>query len=269
MLMPDSPCRVAVCIKQVPDTESKIRLTPQAEPDLAQVRWVNNPYDEFAIEEALKLKPHSVSEVVVFSVGPKRAEAALRTALAMGCDAAWRIEPPQPYVDPFNTARALAGALKQKGGFSWVFMGQQAVDTNDACVPQQAAELLGVGHATRLVQFKWQKGDAVAQVLREVEQGRQELLEVRAGGAVLGLNKGINTPRRPSLPGIMKAKKKPLGLITWHEAVGEEGFKTPMHFTGYTLPAVRGAVQMLQGEPQEQARLLVESLKHKEKVLSG
>src|SRR5262245_15756037 len=147
--------KIYVCLKQVPDTETRIQLkADRAGIDETGIKWVMNPYDEFAVEEALKLKEaKGAGTVTVISVGPKgRVTEALRTAMAMGADDGIVIDAAE-YLDPYLTAHALAGVIKKEGVFDIVFAGKLAIDGNAASVPQIVAEKLGVPHVTVVSKF--------------------------------------------------------------------------------------------------------------------
>ncbi|MGZ6480363.1 MAG: electron transfer flavoprotein subunit beta/FixA family protein, partial [Bdellovibrionales bacterium] len=200
--------KIFVCLKQVPDTESRIQLNADKTGIVETgIKWVMNPYDEYAVEEALKVKEaKGAGSVTVVSVGPKaRVSEALRTAMAMGADDAIVIDSPDQ-LDSFWTAKALAGAIQKEGAFDLVFGGKLAIDDNAASVPQILAECLNVPHVT--VVSKLTVG-ADIQAEREIEGGAREVFAIQ-GPCVIAANKGLNTPRYASLPGIMKAKKKPL-----------------------------------------------------------
>ncbi len=121
--------KILVCVKQVPDTEARIRIAPEGNAILEQdVNWIVSPFDEFAIEEALRIKEARGGEVVLVTVGPERAQSALRTGLAMGADAAVHVKDPAlDAADPLATARALAAAIKSLAPFDLVLTGQQGV----------------------------------------------------------------------------------------------------------------------------------------------
>src|SRR4051812_17933530 len=142
--------KIFVCLKQVPDTESRLQLNPDKTGIVeAGIKWIMNPYDEYAVEEALKVKEaKGAGSVTVVSVGPKaRVSEALRTAMAMGADDAIVIDSADQ-LDSFWTAKALAGAIQKEGAFDLVFGGKLAIDDNAASVPQILAESLGVPHVT-------------------------------------------------------------------------------------------------------------------------
>jgi electron transfer flavoprotein beta subunit len=258
--------KVYVCIKQVPDTETKIKLKADAGGiDPAGVKWVMNPYDEFAVEEAIKMKEGGkATNVTVVSLGPKaRVVEALRTALAMGADDAIVIDAPDD-LDPSATAKALAGAIKaESGDFRFVLTGKLAIDDNAASVSQMLAENLGAPHAT--VVSKLEVGDNTATAERETEGGTREILQLQLP-AVIGANKGLNMPRYASLPGIMKAKKKVIKELTL-DATGASASDVRVRFKNYQLPPEKPAVKMLSGDSAAQAHELARLLREEAKVI--
>ena len=161
--------KIFVCVKQVPDTETKVRVGADgASIDTNAVKWVMNPYDEFAVEEAVKTKEANPgAQVFAITLGPKkRAGEVLRTALAMGADEGILVDAPEN-VDSVITARALAEAIKKEGGGDLVFSGKLAIDDNAASVPQMVAEFLSAPHATVVSKFSL-AGDKVT-VERDIE----------------------------------------------------------------------------------------------------
>ena len=232
--------------------------------DLYDIKWIMNPYDEFAVEEALRLKEKTSLPVCVLSVGPKsRISECLRTALAMGADEAVAIDAPEN-LDNFSTAKALSLAIQKEGPLEYIFTGKLAIDDNMSCVSQMLAEFLNLPHVTVVSKFE-SSGPQQAFVTREVEGGEKEILEIK-GPAVLGATKGLNTPRYASLPGIMKAKKKPLKNFHITElGVTEQDQK--IHFSHFELPKERGPVKHIEGEPQQQAEELIRLLRQEAKVL--
>jgi electron transfer flavoprotein beta subunit len=257
--------KVFVCLKQVPDTETKIKLKPDSSGiDTTGIKWIMNPYDEFAVEEAIKMKEAGkASSVTVVTLGPKaRAVEVLRTALAMGADDAIVIDAPED-LDPSATAKALAGAIKAEGEFKFVLTGKVAIDDNAASVSQMIAEHLGVPHATVISKLEVADGSAVAE--REVEGGTREVVQLTLP-AVVGANKGLNMPRYASLPGIMKAKKKPVKELTL-DAVGSSTAEVRTRHKNFQLPAEKPPVKMLSGDAAAQASELVKLLREEAKVL--
>jgi electron transfer flavoprotein beta subunit len=257
--------KIFVCIKQVPDSEAKLKLKADSSGvDFAGIKWVMNPYDEFAVEEALKMKEAGkAANVTVLTVGPKaRAVDVLRTALAMGADDAIVIDAPED-VDAFVAAKALAAAIKAEGDFRFVLAGKQALDDNAAAVPQMLAEFLDVPHAS--VVSKIEVSDAGAICEREVEGGTREILRLQ-GPMVVSANKGLNLPRYASLPGIMKAKKKPVKELDL-AGLGVSASEAKIRFKAFALPPEKPAVKILSGDPGQQISELARLLRNEAKVL--
>lgn len=254
---------ILVCIKQVPDTETKIKLGGSGI-DTTGIKWIMNPYDEFAVEEALKLKAAKPdTQVYVLTVGPKtRAVEALRTALAMGADEAVVIDAPET-LDNYNVAKAIANASKSLGQFGILLSGKAAIDDNNFSVGQMVAGFLDIPHVTSVSKADYTENGALLE--REIEGGAKEILEVEFP-AMITANKGLNTPRYASLPGIMKAKKKAIKELTLAD-VGVDANNVKVKYTNYEMPPERPAVQMISGEPQEQAQKLVQLLRQEAKVI--
>jgi electron transfer flavoprotein beta subunit len=253
-----------VCVKQVPDTETKIKVGADGKSlDATNVKWVMNPYDEFAVEEGIKLRDANAgSQLWVVSVGPKkRVVETVRTALAMGADEGIVVDAPEN-TDPLQTAAALAKTISAEGGANMIFSGKLAIDDNASSVSQMLAEFLNIPHVT--VVSKFTKDADGATVERDAEGGAKEIVQVK-GTAVIGANKGLNNPRYASLPGIMKAKKKVIKEIDFASL----GLDIPAttSVTKLDLPPEKPAVQMIQGDPAAQAKTLVGLLRDQAKVL--
>ncbi|MBX3020500.1 MAG: electron transfer flavoprotein subunit beta/FixA family protein [Bdellovibrionales bacterium] len=256
--------KIFVCLKQVPDTETRIQIkADKSGIEENGVKWVMNPYDEFAVEEALKLKEaKGAGSVTVISVGPKaRVTEALRTAMAMGADDGIVIDSNEP-LDTFWTAKALAGAIQKEGAFDMIFAGKLAIDDNAASVPQILAEALGLPHVTVVTKLT-AGGTLVAE--REIEGGAREIFEVQ-GPCVIAANKGLNTPRYASLPGIMKAKKKPLKEMALADT-GVQASQLKTRLKDFQLPPEKPAVKMIAGDAATQAKELVRLIMDEAKVL--
>jgi electron transfer flavoprotein beta subunit len=194
-------------MKPVPDTEAKIRIDASGKAiETTGFEFVPNPYDEYAVEEAMKLKEKIAgSEVVILTVGPKASPTQMRKLLSMGADRGVLIVADTVNLDSWATARLLADALKTIE-HNIIFMGKIATDTYDSSVGAQMAQMLGLPVVTGIVKFSENGGKVVCE--REVEGGR-EVVEVSLP-AIFTAEKGLNEPRYPKLPDIMKAKKKPI-----------------------------------------------------------
>ncbi len=201
--------KIAVCIKRVPDTEARIKIAPDGKSlDEAGVKFILNPYDEFAVEEALQRKEKAgAGEVVVITLGPATAQETIRTALAMGADRGVLLQVDRTPLDGLEVARALAAELKD-GAYDLILCGKMAVDDYNHQVGPMVAELLGLPCVTAVAHLELEAGEGTAE--REVEGGI-EVVEFPLP-AVLTADKGLNEPRYPALKGIMAAKKKPLDV---------------------------------------------------------
>lgn len=256
--------KIFVCIKQVPDTETKIKITPdQNGIDTAGIKWVMNPYDEYAVEEAVKLRDANAgSQVWVLSAGPKsRVVESLRTALAMGADEAIVINAEN--LDSFTTSKALAEVIKSEGGAGVVFSGKLAIDDNASSVGQMVAEFLNIPHTTVVSKFTF--GGENITVERDVEGGAKEVVQMMAP-AMVAANKGLNMPRYASLPGIMKAKKKVIKEVEF-SSLNIPATDIKVKYSGFTLPAEKPPVKMLSGDSSAQVAELVKLLRDEAKVL--
>jgi electron transfer flavoprotein beta subunit len=196
-----------VCVKQVADTETRVKVAADGKSlDPSGVTWILNPYDEFAVEQALRVKEKlSAGEVVALSLGGAGVPAALRNVLAMGADRAVHLKNEGAAPDSLAVARALAAEIGSiRPAIAW--FGRQAVDDDAAQVAPMVAELLSLPCVTAVARFELEGDRAVVE--RDVEGGR-EVVEVTLP-AVFATDKGLNEPRYASLKGIMAAKKKPI-----------------------------------------------------------
>jgi electron transfer flavoprotein beta subunit len=249
--------KIAVCVKRVPDTEARIKIAADGKAiDESGVKFVLNPYDEFAVEEALRLKEAAgAGEVVVVTVGGDASQETIRTALAMGADRGVLLKVGAVPLDPLPVAQALAAELRD-GGFDLVLFGKQAVDDSSHAVGVMVAELLGMpaaGAVSRLA-IADRKGTAE----REVEGG-VEVVEFALPAAATA-DKGLNEPRYPALKGIMAAKKKP--LETKPVTLADAGLEV----LGLAYPPERQAGRIV-GEGADAVPALIEALRTEAKVL--
>jgi electron transfer flavoprotein beta subunit len=197
--------KIAVCISHVPDTATRVKIGSDRKTiDPTGVTFIINPYDEFAIEEALKTKEKigGDSQVYVISVGPDVNKETLRKALAMGADEAILLKD-ETQRDSFGIAKVLADEIKSLG-CELVFFGKQSVDYDSSITGQVTAELLNYNCVPVVVDFKLEGNKITAE--REIEGGR-EVVETELP-AIITAQKGLNEPRYASLKGIMAAKKK-------------------------------------------------------------
>ncbi|MDR7602001.1 MAG: electron transfer flavoprotein subunit beta/FixA family protein [Armatimonadota bacterium] len=260
---------VVVCIKQVPDTEQPIRVKPDGSGIEEQgLNWILNYYDEHAVEEALRLRERHGGTVTVVCAGPARATEAIRTALAMGADEGILVSDPLlEGTDHLGLARALAQAIQR---LSWdvVLCGRLATDDNAAVVGPALAEFLGVPQATAITRLE--VGEGVARVEREVEGG-VEVREVQLP-AVFTVERTINEPRYPTLPGIMRAKRQEIRTLTLADlglaGAGAEGEAARVRYVRFDPPPRRETGEVIRPEnPEEAAERIAAFLRDVAKVL--
>ncbi len=255
---------IFVCLKQVPDTETKVKINAAGDGiETTGIKWIISPYDEFAIEEALLLKEKNAgSTVVALSAGSSRVQDALRTALAMGCDEAIHVEIPET-ADSNLAAKALAGALKKQPKVDLVFTGKEAIDDGAAQVSQLIAQFAGYAAATVVLNAEYSAQSVKCK--REVEGGNLEILEVQLP-AVIAAQKGLNVPRYASLPNIMKAKKKTITTLKMEE-VGVSTADQKIKIKKLELPPQKQAGKKLSGTPEQMAKELTRLLHEEAKVI--
>lgn len=263
--------RIAVCIKQVPDTEARLRLSGDGtwidEEDLS---FVINESDTYALEEALQIAERTGGEVVVFSLGPERVREALRKALALGAVRAVHLQDPAFLGgDGLTVGRALAGAIAAEG-FDLVLTGSQSDDVGFGSIGSIIAGELGWPHAWLVMGVDLDEANNKVKVSREMEGGMNEISNLDLP-AVLEIQAGLNKPRYASLKGIMQAKKKEisepgpgdLGLAP--EGLGESGAK--IEVISVAFPETGKGAQMIEGDAETAAKTLVEKLQKEARIL--
>ena len=249
--------KIAVCVKRVPDTETRVRIAGDGKSiDEDGVKFVLNPYDEFAVEAALQLKEKAGSgEVVVVAMGTPASQETIRHALAMGAGRGVLLETDQPCIDPVAAGSALAAELKD-GAFDLIMFGKFAIDDYNHAVGVVVAEMLDLPSVSAIAHMEISDGKGVAE--REVEGG-VEVVEFSLP-AVLTTDKGLNEPRYPALRGIMMAKKKPLETKPANLGAGGIVIDT------MTLPPERPAGRII-GEGADAVPALIDALRNEAKVL--
>jgi len=262
--------RIAVCIKQVPDTEGRLRVAKDGRwIDEADLPFVINESDEYALEQALRIAETTGGEVVVFSLGPERVREALRKALALGAQRAVVLSDPAfEGGDSVATARALAAAVKRET-FDLVLTGSQSDDAGYGSTGSLLAAQLDWPHAWLVMGLEIE-GGATARVVREMESGRNEILRLKLP-AVIEVQAGINQPRYASLKGIMAAKKKEILLLSPAD-LGLDGAQlgsagSRLEILSVALPATGQAARILQGDAKAAAQELVRVLQQEARVL--
>ncbi|MBI3820799.1 MAG: electron transfer flavoprotein subunit beta/FixA family protein [Planctomycetes bacterium] len=250
---------IVVCIKRVPSTEARVKVGSNGKSiDPAGVNYELNPFDEFAIEEALRIKEKSGGgTVTVMTLGPVEAQKELRNELARGADKAILIKDDQLEArDAFSIATVLAEHIRKLNP-RIVTMGKQSVDRDNGHVGTMVATLLGYSCVTEVIKVEI-VGD-VARCEREIEGGAREVVEAKLP-VVLTAQKGLNEPRYVKLQGIMAAKKKPL------EEVAAAAVASKLNITEMSLPPARQAGRFV-GKGPEAVGELVNRLRNEAKVL--
>jgi len=255
---------IIVYIKQTFDTEAKIVLDGSGKIDANGVNLIINPYDEYAIEEGIRLKEKLGGEVTVVSMGGTRAQEAIRTALAMGVDKGILVtDPALENSDECNNAEILAKAISQVP-YDIILTGRIAIDDGASQIAVRLAEILNVPSITSVLKLEVTETQATA--TREIDGGT-EVIEVSLP-VVVTAQKGLNDPRYPSVAGIMKAKKKPLKTMALADlglSAGDIALK--MNVDKISLPTARQGGRKIPGEPAQAAQELARLLREEAKVL--
>ncbi len=260
---------IICCIKQVPSTETKIRINPQTGlVDTSEVEWVINPYDEYALEMALRAKESlGKGTITAICLGPERVKMALRTALAMGVDETIQVWDPEfEGLDGLGTGYVLATAIKRLN-FSLILTGKQAIDDDQAWVPQVIAHFLNLPHCAVVPDVLLEKvaqGEIICH--REIEGGT-EIVHTKLP-CLITVQKGKFQPRYPTLKLMMVAKRKE--IPTWNRTtleVNPAGLSKRVICLGHRLPPPRQAGRILDGEPAQVVPELVKLLREQAKVI--
>ena len=258
--------KIVICLKQVPSRDAVLRLNAAGSwIQDSEIGFEINEPDIFALEEALRLKEKHGGEVVVCSLGPARAQQAIKEALAKGADRALHLDDPAfQGLDPRGTAKALAAAIRTEKP-DLVLAGLQSDDYGFAQTGVILAELLGVPHSTIIMEI--QVDGTQLKVKRELEAGWFQWIEMPLP-ALLTIQSGINKPRYASLKGILAAKNKPLKKLTVADlGLGPEDVGPRQKISRVYVPEKKGQTEFLEGSPKEIATRLVDKLKNEARVL--
>ena len=248
--------KICVCVKRVPATTTRVVVGADKQLDPTGVEFELNPYDEFAVEQALQVKEAGEGSVTAISFGSADSKKELQKVLAMGADDAVLLtNDAAPHVDGATTAKVLADEL-QAAGAQLIFFGKQAVDRDQHGVGPAVATRLGMPCITEVVKFELQGDQVVCE--REIEGGRETVTAPLP--CAITCQKGLNEPRFASLKGIMAAKKKPLEM----KDVSLEG--AAVEVVDMALPPERPAGRII-GEGPDAVPALIEALRNEAKVL--
>jgi len=258
--------KILVAIKQVPDTATQMKIGPDGRGiDTTGITWIVSPYDEFAVEEALRIKEkRGQGEVVAVSLGPERVKEALRSCLAMGCDRAVHLnDPAWATADTLLTTHARAAVVKQEAP-ELVLCGRQAIDDDMGAVPAQLAELLGWPCAYWIMEEAIDAEGKTVRAGRQVE-GALEVFDLPLP-AVLSAQKGLNEPRYPTLKGIMGAKKKEIREVKSAD-LGLAEASPALVLAGLEALPPRPPGRIIPGDVPTAVRELVRALREEAKAI--
>lgn len=249
---------ILVCIKQVPDMESKFKVDGDGTwYDSADLAWRMNEYDEYSVEEAVQLKEKTGADLTVLSIGPEQVKETMKKALAMGCDRGVHVADDTSFKkDSFSIASIIAEFARPKN-FDLIFTGMQSQDRGSAQVGIFVAEMLGLPCVTTIVDFSFE--DNKISVKRELEGGVKAKITAPVP-ALVTCQLGLNSPRYLTLPNILKAKKKELLSIPVADLLKVENLGET---TSLCFPEKKGSGLILEGDASELADKLIKILKEK------
>ena len=260
---------LVVCVKQTPSSEARVMVASDGRSiDPANTELVINPYDEYAVEEALLAREKFGGTITVITVGPAKSQAILRHCLALGVDRALHVKQEELIgADPHGIASILAAAIRPLEA-DLILCGKVAIDIENTGTGVALAELLGLPHVAVASKVEW-TDEKHLKVHREIE-GASELVEVELP-AVLTAEKGLNEPRYPKLPGIMKAKKKPIEELTSEALAIDPGAvgtaASRLEITRMEPPPLRAEGRKFTGEATESVGEVLTALRDERKLL--
>ena len=256
--------KILVCIKQVPDMESKFKVAASGTwYDTADLAWRMNEYDEYAVEQAVQLKEQvGDADLTVLCIGGERVKETMKKALAMGCDRGVHVaDDKSAEKEPYQIAGIIAEFARDKG-FDLIFTGMQSQDRGSAQVGVLVAEMLGIPSISTVVQFAFAGGRI--ETRRELEGGVKAIVKA-ATPALVTCQLGLNTPRYPTLPNIMKAKKKELVSLPAADLLKVDARQETAKLF---FPEKKGGGLVLEGDVGPLADRLIQILKEKTGVLA-
>ena len=256
--------QIYVCVKHVPDTAAKINLVGDTGYKDTACKFIINPYDEYAVEEAVqRVEKEDTGEVIVVTVGPAAAVSTIRAAMAMGAHRGILVKIQGQFLDSTLTALALKAAIEQDGTPDIIFTGKNAVDTEGFQTPYRLAAAMDLPIVSEVVKLEINNEQGIAE--REVGGGTREVWEMKLPG-IIGATKGLNQPRYPKFPDIMKAKKKEIKEIDFDQLELDTAADQTELLKLEAVPERSGA-RIMQGSIREQVTELVRILREEDKVL--
>lgn len=261
--------RILCIVKQVPDSNATLKVMPDGGVDLAGVKLVPDPFDEFGVELAIQLreKRGDVAEIVALTLGNEKASEALRIALAMGADSGIHLCDPlfESHNELFSAYLIAQAVKKEPAAYDLVLCGKHNIDLDSGAVGPALAEFLELPHVGAVTGLNVAQ-DGKSFVARRRIEGAEEVVECEFP-ALLSIEKGLVEARYPSLPNLMKAKKKPVKVLNSADIPGEAASKAGTHFLALSPPPPRPECKFIDGEPSEMARKLVQLLRDEAKVI--
>lgn len=258
---------ILIPMKRVPDTETKVGVR-NGQVDHATLKsWVINPYDEYAIEEALRLiKQVGQGKISLLCIGPQKAQETMRKGLAMGAHKAYHLfDDAFENLDPLGEARVYAAAIEQIADYDLIWTGWKNVDDDLGQTGIMLAELLDLPQVSTIITVE-EAGDDYVIVNAEAEGGYQRV-QVETP-AVLTETQGPNEPRYPTLRGIMGAKRKPMTVLTADDlGIDVDELEPQLELVSVTRPPTRAAGRIIEGQPEDAARELIRLLHEEAKVI--
>lgn len=255
--------QIYVCVKHVPDTAANIKIVGENGFDDTSGKFIANPYDEYAVEQAVQIVEKDGGEVIIVTVGKEAATNSIRAAMAMGAHRGILVTVDEQFVDSQTTALALKAAIEQDGQPDIVFAGKGAVDTEGFQTLYRLAAAMNLPVVNEI--NKMELGDGKAVVSHEIGGGNRESFEVPLP-CVLGTTKGLNEPRYPKFPDIMKAKKKEIKQMTLTDlGISSDGERNEL-IKLEKVPERSGA-KIIEGDSRQAAEELVRILKEEEKLI--
>lgn len=255
--------QIYVCVKHVPDTAANIKILGENGFDDTAGKFIANPYDEYAVEQAVQMVERDGGEVVVVTVGKEAATTTIRAAMAMGAHRGILVKVDSQFLDSRTTARALKAAIEQDGRPDIIFTGKGAVDTEGFQTPYRLAAALNLPVVNEINKMELSGGKAV--VSHEIGGGSRESFEV-ALPCVLGATKGLNEPRYPKFPDIMKAKKKEIKQLTLAD-LGVSAAEAGDALVKLEKVPERSGAKIMEGDIRQAVGELVRILKEEEKII--
>jgi electron transfer flavoprotein beta subunit len=248
---------IAVIVKQVPDTEADVVIHPDNPTSIREddLKWVLNPYDEYAVEAAVTIAEEHDAETVAVCIGPDRAVSVVRTAMAMGIDAGIHIDHETGLKsDVITEAKILAESLRKQSP-TLILCGRESIDTGDDALAAALAEYLDLPHVLNVSKLNF--SHEIISVERDVDGGILQI-EIKLPG-VVSCQKGLNEPRYPNLMAVRRAQKKPIESLTMQD-LGMEAVEPLVRCKTLTEPPQRATGKVVSGNPEDTARQAVEWL---------